>query len=71
MGFENAVSYLAWATHVVQTNAVLVFCILTTLALALLAFIASHKGHPVIAAFLAAAAWLFAALNVLIWLRTR
>ncbi len=71
MGFENAVSYLAWATHVVQTNAVLVSCILTTLALALLAFIASHKGHPVIAAFLAAAAWLFAALNVLIWLRTR
>ena len=71
MGFENAVSYLAWATHVVQTNAVLVFGILTTLAVALLAFIASHKGHPVIAAFLAAAAWLFAALNVLIWLRTR
>ena len=71
MGFENVVSYLAWATHVVQTNAVLVFGILTTLALALLAFIASHKGHPVIAAFLSAAAWLFAALNVLIWLRTR
>lgn len=55
----------------VQANAAFVFGILITLAVALLAFIASHKGHPVIAAFLAAAAWLFAALNVLIWLRIR
>ena len=36
MGFENVASYLAWATHVVQTNAVLVFGILIMLAVALL-----------------------------------
>jgi hypothetical protein len=51
-----------------QAQAVLVFGILTTLALALLAYLANHKGHPIIAAFLAAAAWLFVGLNVSIWL---
>jgi hypothetical protein len=54
-----------------QTNALLAFGILTTVAVALLAFIASHKGHPIMAAFLAAAAWLFVGLNVLIWLWVR
>jgi hypothetical protein len=65
--FENAASYLAAAMQVMQTNAMLVFGILTTLAVILLAFIASYRGHPIIAAFLAAAAWLFVGLNVLIW----
>jgi len=54
-----------------QTNVLLAFGILTTVAVALLSFIASRKGRPVIAAFLAAAAWLFVGLNVLIWLWVR
>jgi hypothetical protein len=49
------------------TKAILAFSILTTLAITLLAFIAGHKGRQVIAALLAAAAWLFVGLNVLIW----
>lgn len=54
-----------------QTNALLAFGILTTMAVALLSFIASRKERPVIAAFLAAAAWLFVGLNVLIWFFVR
>jgi hypothetical protein len=54
-----------------QTNVLLAFGILTTVAVALLSFIASRKGRPVVAAFLAAAAWLFVGLNVLIWLWVR
>jgi hypothetical protein len=69
--FETVAPYFAAATHVMHTNAVLVFGILTTLAVTLFAFIASHKGHPIIAALLAAAAWLFVGLNVLIWLWVR
>ena len=71
MEFENAASYLAAATHVMQANAVLVFGGLATVAVALLAFLANHKGRQVIAAFLAAAAWLFVGLNVLIWFWTK
>ena len=41
--------------------------ILVTFALALLAFIANRSGRVVIAALLAAAAWLFAGLDVWIW----
>ena len=71
MKFETVASYFPAGLHVMQTNAVLVFGALTTVALALLAFIASHRGRPVIGAFVAAAAWLFAGTNALIWIWTR
>jgi hypothetical protein len=54
-----------------RTNALLAFGILTTVAVASLSFIASRKGRPVIAAFFAAAAWLFVGLNVPIWFWVR
>jgi hypothetical protein len=45
----------------------LAYTIVTTVGLAGLAFVATQKRYPVLAAFLAAVAWLFAGLNYLIW----
>jgi hypothetical protein len=48
-------------------SALLASTIITTFGLVGLAFVASRKGYQVLAAFLAAAVWLFIALNYLIW----
>lgn len=45
--------------------------ILVTFGLALLAFTANRSGHQTLAAILAAAAWLFVGLDILIWLWSR
>jgi hypothetical protein len=39
-----------------------------TVAFALLAFTARRKGHQIIGAVLAAAAWIFLAFSVVLWL---
>jgi hypothetical protein len=50
-----------------STSPLLASTITTTFGLAGLAFVASRKGHQVLAAFLAAVVWLFIGLNYLIW----
>ncbi len=50
-----------------STSALLASTITTTFGLAGLAFVASRKGHQVLAAFLAAVVWLFIAFNYLLW----
>ncbi len=50
-----------------SASALLASTIMITFGLAGLAFVASRKGNQVLAAFLAAAVWLFIALNYLMW----
>ena len=50
-----------------SASAFLASTIMITFGLVGLAFVASRKGHQVLAALLAAAVWLFIALNYLMW----
>ncbi len=50
-----------------SASALLASTIVATFGLAGLAFVATRKGHQVLAAFLAAAAWLFIGINYLVW----
>ena len=52
---------------VMSASALLASTIVATFGLAGLAFVATRKGHQVLAAFLAAAAWLFIGINYLVW----
>jgi hypothetical protein len=52
----------------IEMAPVLAFNVGATVAFALLAFTAQRKGHQIIGAILAAAAWSFLAFSVVVWL---